>query len=262
MSNIILDSNGEEIKFRPIKYSLKDIATILEVNDSAIRFWSKEFKEFLDVDQTTWKKEYTDRDLYVFKFIKSSVRDSKNSIEATYNELELDYPRILRIEFNTDMTIEEKDASDVAINTIVDNRIGARLNDFKEEFKVELVEEVSNAVEVKMQNVLMKHFAGIEDLIKENQELNNKKLDEIKSEIAITVVEEVSGTVKEGIENSSKTINETLTRIEEATKERDLKQAEGMKKILDQRRKENEELIASMKANEEKKGFFSRMFGK
>ena len=262
MANIISDENGNEIKFRPNKFTVRQTAEELDVKDSAIRYWTEKFYMFLDVNMEDRKKEYNGRDIFVLEFIKRSTREDKLTIEQVYKLLEEQYGYISNAKFKTSEEVLNQEVQDVAINTIVDNRIVSRLNDFKNEFKAELVEDVSNAVEDKLKNALMQHFASIEDMIKGNQLQSEAKLNEIKSEIATTVIEEVSSTVTSSIENSSKSINETLGRIEEATKERDLKQAEEMKRILDQRKKENDELIASLKVEQESKGFFARMFGK
>ena len=257
--SIILDEQGNEIKFRPMKFTLKQVAEEVGVADSTIRYWTKKFEGFLDIDNSSWKKEYTDRDIYIFKFIQKSTREEKLTMEQVTQLLEDQYGHISNVKFDDEIAVDSKE---VAINTMIDARINTRLNDFKEEFKAELVEEVSNAVEEKLKTVLMQHFVSIEDMIKNTQIQNNEKLDEVKSEIAMTVIEDVqakvSETVKESIEISSKTITDTLNKIEESTKERDLNQAAELKKFLDARKKANDELIEK----EKNKGFFAKLFGK
>lgn len=255
--SIILDDNGNEIKFRPIKFTLKQVAEEVGVADSSIRYWSKRFEKFLDIDLNSgWRKEYTDRDVYIFKFIKKSSKDDKLTTEQIMSLLEEQYKYIDKQGFSDE--IADNISDEVAINTIVDSRINTRLQDFKEE----LIQDFSDVVESKVTHVLQQHFVAVEDLLEKNQLENEVKFNEVKDEIAVTlkneVNEKISESVRESIESSTQTINSTLLKIEEVSKERDLIQAEQLKKFLEDRKKENDEAISK----NNRKGFFGKLFTK
>lgn len=260
--SIILDEQGNEIKFRPVKFTLKQVAEEVGVADSSIRYWSKKFEAFLDIDLNSgWRKEYTDRDIYIFKFINKSSKIDKLTTDQITSLLKEQYKYIEDQGFQKD---EENKvlSNEVAINTIIDNRLTERLEDFKENFKDELIVEFSDIVETKVTGVLQQHFLAIEGMLTKNQLQSEVMINEVKNEIAVSVVEKVNETVsesiKESIENSSEIINSTLTRIEAASKERDLVQAEQLKTFLDERKRENEDLMEK----NSKKGFFAKIFSK
>lgn len=233
--NIILDENGNEIKFKAIKHTLKQAADEVGVADSTIRFWTKRFEEFLDIDNKNWKKEYTDRDIYVFKFIQKSTREDRLTIDQTKDLLKLEYRQISKVQFDEDAFDK---SNDVALNKAIDSR----LNDFKSD----IVEEISKSIEERLTDILMKHFISVEDTIKESYSSTVEKMEQIKSEVEIT------------IEDHTKGINETLDAMQDSIKQRDLETTSIMREILNQRRLEFEQHQDSQKG----KGFFARIFSK
>ena len=232
--SIILDENGNEIKFKPVKYTLKQTAEEVEVASSTIRFWTKKFEEFLDMDNNSWKKEYTDRDVYVFKFIQKSIRVDKLTIEQTRELLNVRYEQVSKVGFDE----TENTKNDVALNKAIDNR----LNDFK----TDIVEEISSSIEEKLIDVLKKHFIGVEDMINKNNSSVAEKMEQIQSEAAVTIEDHANG------------INDTLDKMQESMKQRDLESTNLMRELLEQKKQEFELRYQS----EEKKGFLARIFSK
>ncbi len=75
----------------PEKLTINQVSDILQVEPSTIRFWEKEFEEYLKVDCTKGRrKRYTEENLELFSSIKELLYTEQYTIKGAKRRLELD----------------------------------------------------------------------------------------------------------------------------------------------------------------------------
>ena len=245
--DIRFDENGNEVKLKPIFYSQKQLAEELGETYSTIRYWSEKFDDYLEIDLKSWKKEFSERDFRVIKDIQAMLREQKLTIKQVQDWLRENIGSYDSLQYTSSENIDNNSFS---INKVIDNRINERLEDFKAEFKDELITEVTSAIENKLVDILKVHFVHTEDTIKSVNDNMSNKIAEVQKEVAATI--------EESIEKSSKEINKTLDQIKKASAEKDLEISNQIREALEKKNKEIEEVAAANK----NKGFFARVFGK
>ncbi|MGF7185937.1 DNA-binding transcriptional MerR regulator [Desulfitispora alkaliphila] len=73
------------------KLTLQQISTILQVEISTLRFWEKEFSEFLDVNSPKGsRRRYNDRQLETFQQIKELLQTEMYTIKGAKRRIELE----------------------------------------------------------------------------------------------------------------------------------------------------------------------------
>ena len=73
------------------KLTINQVSDILQVEASTIRFWEKEFEEYLKVDCTKGRrKRYTEENLELFSSIKELLYTEQYTIKGAKRRLELD----------------------------------------------------------------------------------------------------------------------------------------------------------------------------
>lgn len=63
-------------------YSIKEVAELLDVPESTLRYWEKEFKEISPKKTTSGIRQYTSEDIKQIKFIKFLVHDNHLTIKG------------------------------------------------------------------------------------------------------------------------------------------------------------------------------------
>lgn len=258
--NIYFDEDNNEIKLKPIYYSRRQLAEELEVPYSTITYWAQKFKDFFEGDMDGRNKKFTAKDVELFKLIKMMLKEKGFTVEQVLQHLEENYEKLYN-----GMKIDNETTSELAINNILDDRIDKKLA----EFKSGLVEEISN-------NVVSK----IEDLFKKSYIANETRLNDITSELSTTIVDEIGSKttelkneLKEVVEKSNevaaenvskemKAILEEIDSINQEIKEGNRDVALKVKEMLEHRKQEQLELEKKLEEQNKSKGLFARIFGK
>jgi len=77
-------------KFNPNKlyYSISEVASYLDIAESNIRFWEKEFEAFVKPQRTAkGNRQFTNKDIEVLKQIKYLVKDCGMTLEGASRRL-------------------------------------------------------------------------------------------------------------------------------------------------------------------------------
>ncbi|NLO90286.1 MAG: MerR family transcriptional regulator [Clostridia bacterium] len=72
------------------KFTITQVSEILQVEPSTIRFWEKEFAEYLKVNCKGKRKRYTEEHLEMFAQIKELLYTEQYTIKGAKRRLELD----------------------------------------------------------------------------------------------------------------------------------------------------------------------------
>lgn len=264
MENIFFDENGNEIHIKPTYLTMPQLEKELGVAYSTIRYWCKEFEEFLDIDLERRKKEFNQRDVELIKLIKAMTRGENGYEKMTIKQAK-EYFKENIDKFDAGIKIDTESVSDLAINNIIDERLNTKLD----EFKKDLVGEISTVVVNK-----------VEELFKINYIATEKKLEDIKSEISVTICDEVdsktsgikeelkkeieisTNKISDNISNEMRAILDDIESINQEIKESNDDVALKVKEMLEHRKQEQMELERRIAEENKSKSFLSRLFGR
>ena len=99
-------SKDKTIDFNPNKlyYSISEVASYLDIAESNIRFWEKEFESFVKPQRTAkGNRQFTSKDIEVLKQIKYLVKDCGMTLDGANRRLSKN-----RNEVETNMEIVER----------------------------------------------------------------------------------------------------------------------------------------------------------
>lgn len=223
----IVDVEYQEIE-DGIYLTAPQVAQKINDADSRVRHWGDVFGDLIGIERVNGRKRYKESDVSKFAFIKDLL-DNKNFTHEQAR-VYLSKHGFQYAEFKSDL-IDPKDplgfqALASALSVEVDNKL--------KQFANELISNISNQL--------------TEHLISQKQ-MNL----ETKAEIESAVDEIVSEKLNQSLQEFKSTLD---TKEQEATK-RDAEMIEYLKQHMEQRKKENE-----LQLQQQKKGFFSRVFGK
>ncbi|MCQ2066357.1 MAG: MerR family transcriptional regulator [Bacteroidaceae bacterium] len=63
-------------------YSIKEVAELLDVQESTLRYWEKEFKEISPKKTSSGIRQYTEADINQIKFVKFLVHENHLTIKG------------------------------------------------------------------------------------------------------------------------------------------------------------------------------------
>lgn len=223
----IVDVEYQEIE-DGIYLTAPQVAQKINDVDSRVRHWGDVFGDLIGIERTNGRKRYKESDVPKFAFIKDLLDNKKFTHEQA--RVYLSKHGFQYAEFKSDL-IDPKDplgfqALASALSVEVDNKL--------KQFANELISNISNQL--------------TEHLISQKQ-MNL----ETKAEIESAVDEIVSEKLDQSLQEFKTTLD---TKEQEATK-RDNEMIEYLKQHMEDRKKENE-----LQLQQQKKGFFSRLFGK
>lgn len=225
----IIENSSEMINGEPLFYSATQVSVLINEDVSTVRYWSKRFDKLLNIEVSNKnRRQYKKIDIEKLKFIKKLAKEDG----LTLSQIE-EYANTKG--FNID-NIEKSvlDSSNpLAIQTFitaVTMEIDKKLNSFSEE----LLNKINEQQKV---NFVI-------------QQEVNEKLQEV---IAVTVDQIIDEKLTQSLQEFKSTLD---TKEQEATK-RDTEMIEYLKQHMEERKKENE-----LQLQQQKKGFFSRLFGK
>lgn len=200
--DIHLNEDGEEIKYRPVYYTIPDLAKEFKVKDSKIRFWYEKFIDFFEADRYARVKKFNKNDVEIFRIIyrlreKDDEGMDKIKIYLSENIEKIKNPKLI---------IDESENNKLLINTLVKHAIEENLNNIKDtivrEVAVTLNEVVSKTTEQYIE-ANKKIYSEVEDKIN-SIELKLNEVEEYNSKRDL----EISNLLKESLELRKKEVEQ------------------------------------------------------
>ena len=75
--------NDENINGKPLYYTCKQVAQIVEENESTIRYWAKVFEPILKIEVSNMTKKYTKTNIENLLFIKKLLKEDNMTVKQT-----------------------------------------------------------------------------------------------------------------------------------------------------------------------------------
>lgn len=238
----------DELDKSKIYYTTGQVAKILNLKDSKLRYWTNFFaldsngNDMIKVEYTNKNRSYTAENIEQLKYMKKLIEEDGMTLQQAK-----DYTTIHG--FNAD-TKEIQSDNPLALQAFIaglTQEIDNKLNNFENR----IINKVMLAIEEKNNELL----------------LQQKQINEIlKQEIAITVDEvlsdnlkdrmnDLSGVIENTIEKTSNKNSEKIDKIldiQNESSKRDIEISENLKRLMQTRSEENKQ----------EKGFLSRIFNK
>lgn len=215
----------KNIRGRALFYSTSQVATILDVADSKVRYYTKVFDDLLHIEISNKQRRYTDDDIEKLKFL-VSLKEDGLTIKQIQEYCE-------EIDWDDNKGIQIKEDNPLHIQTVA-KALAEEQSKLMESFKSDILRTLKE----NMQN----QYSMIE-----NFGVNLKN--EIKEEVALTVDDVVS----EKFEEQKCVIQNMLDEVELTQRNRDLELIDKLQNsLIDKKTKEEHT----------KKGFLSRLLGK
>jgi len=229
MSDEYIDAEYNDVPDRiingePLFYSTIQVAELVGVDASTIRYWSKRFDNLLDIQVSNKNKQYRKSDISKLKFIKKLAKEDGLSLQQVEDYCST---KGFNLEDIENAVLDQSNPLAVQVFTsAVMSEINQNLNSFAEKLLAQIDEK--NKYHIISQ-----------------QELNEKLREEI-----VTTVDEV---VSEKLDTKLTELKDFIDAREiEATK-RDNEMIDIIKNNMEQKKEESVN---------EKKGFFTNIFGK
>ncbi|APH20823.1 TPA: helix-turn-helix domain-containing protein [Clostridium botulinum] len=217
------DSKTKVIRGEPLFHTTSQVAEMVGVPKSTITYWSRVFRDLLDVEN----KRYRKIDIEKLKFIKKLTKEDGLTLKQVS-----EYCSTKGFDINEIEQSVVDSSNPLAIQTIMSAlsvEIDKKLNSFSDELLNKIDEKQKSGILIQ-------------------QEMNDK----LHETIALTVDEIVS-------EKLDKSVSEFKCYVDEkerqATK-KDTEMLDMLKNNMEERKKQQEELEA-----EKKKSFWGRLFG-
>lgn len=229
-----------EINGKPLTYKTGEVAQMLDETPAMIRYYCREFEEFLDIEhQPGEHRTYTEKEIKALRYIIYLVKEKNLSVKQAKEFLSTPQGKLMA-------PLENDEEKAKLLVDVISRQLKEEINAVIRKEMTEAIREIQKPLLALTENTSQtteEMAKQIEDFLAKNKE--EKKLIKEKLEQMEKIMEE-NKALKEKLENMEKinetveTINQNLTGIDKA--------------IADFR-----ERVAQ---KEEKKGLFARIFGK
>jgi DNA-binding transcriptional MerR regulator len=216
------------INGKPLYFSTSQVAQMLNLSDSAVRFYCTKFKDIIKPEMSGSHRKFSESDIEKLRYIKKLLKEDGLSMNQV-----LEYASEKDVKAIEKKIEKQEPLAMQALATAVAIEVGAQLEDYKLMIKEELLNEMKT------------QFKNQEDLIRQQEELQENRTEELKDFIAVSV--------REGVQ-------EELKELKGKIDEREFDANERLKQISD---KFSASLEEQKKLNEQKnRGLWSKLFGK
>lgn len=216
------DSDVRYINGSPIFYTTGQVAEIMGENDSTIRYWCDEFQEFLKIRKTGRNRMFTKLDIEKLKYIRELLRVQNLSIRQVKEYLSTPEAAALQ-----PIKMEKEKVFMTALAQVLSTELDQRFS--------LLEDRIISYIEHKLDTMIQQQ-SNIETVISNS----HKEL-----------VEEVKKEIQNEFQNIGNQSQKILTDMEKQILERE----ERLNKYI-------AEKFRQLEPQQEKKGFFQRLFGK
>ncbi|HFD2052249.1 MerR family transcriptional regulator [Clostridium perfringens] len=201
-TDIHLNDDGEEIKSRPVYYTIPDLAKEFNVRDSRIRYWYEKFIDFFEADRYARVKKFNQNDVEVFRIIYKLREQDDEGADKIKIYLEENIDKIK----NPTLIVDESENNKLLINTLVKHAIEENLNNIKDSIVREVAATLNEVVSKTTEQYIeasKKIYSEVEDKINSIE----LKLNEVKEENSKRDVE-ISNLLKENLELRKKEVEQ------------------------------------------------------
>lgn len=223
------NTNLHYINGKPMTYKTGDVAEILGETPAMIRYYCREFEEFLEINHTPGEhRTYTEKEIKLLRYIIYLLKDKNLSVKQAKEFLSTPQGKL--------MAPIENDEDKVKV--------------FVEIISAQLKEEISNIVRKEIAQSLreiQQPLLQLTSSIERNEKSNEN--------ITKMVVDMVEKTIEENTQ-----VNEKLAEIDTISKK--INQMNSSLSNVDQFISEYRQKLNQPAQSNEKKGFFSKFFGK
>lgn len=210
------------IRGKALYYSTSQVANLLGIPDSKVRYYSVAFDDILHIEVSNKQRRYTEKDIDKMKFL-VELKNEGMTIKQIQEYCQ-------EVDFESENGIQVKESNPLSIKTLAKALLeeqSKQLNLFKEEMK----EFVSNKLDEQILNIKNNN-----DLLKES----------LLEEVSLTIDNIIDEKLSENLDKQEQRIIK-----HEAEVSRILRESMNEKKILSQEQE-----------NQKKKGFFDRLFNR
>lgn len=186
------DNIQKEIRGSALYYSTSQVAQILDIPDSTVRYYTKVFDPILNIEIYNKQRKYTQLDIDKLKFIvglKNENMSVKQILEYCQTEKEFDSENQIQVADNSPLSIK------VLSKALMEQQ--------QEEFS-KLKDELFIRVEKQVQ-----------DLHNQNLEYQDKIREDIIQEVSTTIDESIEEHLKSEFTDTNKTISELKETIKD-----------------------------------------------
>ncbi|WP_080008840.1 MerR family transcriptional regulator [Clostridium botulinum] len=221
---------------KPLYYSTKQVAQILEEPTSRIRYWCDCFDDFLNIQRSGQNRQFTEQDIEKLKYIRKLLKKDGLTINQVKEYCSEKDVTMLQEQVKSQDPIAFQ-ALATAIMTEMETRI--------ELIQKKMIEDITTAVTKNISEKITQSISA--ELNIQKQYLDNTKKD-MKDYISVTVEDKLN----ENIDNLKTHINATTENLSKQMKNDDVELVNSLKKHMEERRQHVED--------QSKKGFFSKLF--
>lgn len=251
------------IRGKRLYYSTSQVANLLEIPDSKVRYYTSAFDDILKIEVSNKQRKYTDEDINKLRFI-LELKDEGMTVKQIHEYCE-------QVDFESENGIQIKESNPLSIQALAKALMEEQtkqmqelkieqqkqLQQFKEELKSEIIQEVVGNNEVLVEQVSLSIDALVEEKLGQTQDqikdLQQQHQETLKDYVAITIDEKLS----EKISDQSEEIKSYMDTKEQESLKKDNEMIEMFKQHMEERKKESES-----KDQEKNKGFWGRLFNK
>lgn len=213
----------QTIRGEILYYSTGQVAKILDIPDSKVRYYTTAFDDILHIEIINKQRKFTKADIDKMKFI-LELKNEGMSIKQIQEYCQ-------EVDFDSENGIQIKESNPLSIQTLAKALLEEQerqLNIFKDDMSLKIQNIMDNVVEMNVQN--------------------NEKL---KEDIATTVDEVVS----DKLDNKLDELKSYIDQRELEYKTQDQEKMDMLRRSMEDTKKKNEELNS-------KKSIWSRIFNK
>lgn len=228
----------KQINGKPLYYSTKQVAEILQEPTSRIRYWCDCFDVFLNIQRSGQNRQFTEQDIEKLKYIRKLLKKDGLTINQVKEYCSEKDVTMLQEQVKSQDPIALQ-ALATAIMTEMETRIQLIQKKIIEDITIEVTKNISEKI---TQSISA-------ELNIQKQYLDNTKKD-MKDYISVTVEDKFN----KNIDHLKTHINVTTQDLCKQMKDDDINLVNNLKKHMEERRQQIED--------QNKKGFFSKLFKK
>lgn len=246
----IEDYQDKIISGTVLYYSTSQVAKILDLTDSKVRYYTTEFKDILNIQVYNKQRRFTKSDIDKLRFL-VELKDSGMTIKQIQEYCQ-------EVDFDKEQGIQVREDNPLSIKTMAKALLEEQEKNLAN-FKVELLSElrdyfIEHSIALEKTNEKFKeNLVGvIDEVVTESIEIQfNEKNEELKKDLTNNFNEVLA----DKLEENNKVLQSFIDQRELEYKKQDEERISMLKAHMEDNKKRSEE-------EDSKKGFWSRILGK
>ena len=245
-------------------FTAKEIAKELQVSEAKILYWYEKFTDYFEADPIKIEKEFSQKDLMLFKLIRRlNVDDGLSMDEIRQYITEC----ISEIHDNMILEPNQEIKSPTVINTEIKNIIAEEMKKHIDIAMKDLARGMAQYVDEKINQNFQQVMKRTEDLMEQSMETQQVMIHDLKvdvTEIQKQTKKEITNMVSNELKTAQNQFKSEIGNLTQEVKEneqksmrRDIEMTNLLKENMALRKKEHQE----QENRKKKKGFLSKIFG-